>query len=254
VQWGRISCVLLQAALPAATVACGFSPISHRIKVGEEPYFVFVGEGVDGHTDLFTALPGGGTVYQLTFTPVPEALPRLAPGGGLVAFVRGDDTLPATLRHVVVMNLFDGNEGRADLDNGAGPVEALAWAGDGKALYARAGGVEWRIAVPPASAPPLRVTGAAVDSALEVWLGNPPFARAISCPGGGVCVIGSRGDTATLADEGHDPMRWGGDSVAWIEGADVVVRPLGPGRARRIALDQPPGHMRQGSYADMGHP
>jgi hypothetical protein len=41
---------------------------------------------------------------------------------------------------------------------------------------------------------------------------------------------------AAVSPVGREPVAWGADSVAWLEGDEIVVRPAGPGRARRVKL------------------
>ena len=44
------------------------------------------------------------------------------------------------------------------------------------------------------------------------------------------------------------PFRWGSDSVAYTEGASLVVRPLGGGRSRIVEWSKAPSRPRDGSY------
>ncbi len=240
--WG----IVLAGAL---TVGCGLSPIDHRIKLGEEPFVVFVGEGSDRNTDLFTTTAGGGHVYQLTFTRVIERAPTLAGGGQLVAFLRFRDTLPGTPRAVVIMNLENGAEKIVPLPVSAGLALALGWGAGDRVVYIRTNAGLWQATIPPSGVTATAVPDAdamVANQAIGAWLGQPPFAEAVSCTIG-ICIIGPRRDTTTLTTTGHDPMRWGGDSVAWFEGDEVVVRPLGTGRARRMTLLEAPAHPREGS-------
>ncbi len=235
--------------LSLAVAACGLSPIDHRIKLGEEPFVVFVGEGIDGHTDLFTTTTGGGSVFQLTFTPVVESQPKLAGGGLMVAFLRYRDTLPGTHRDVVVMNLVTGSERVIGLPADAGTPLALGWGSGDSSLYIRTDAGNWRTSIPPSSAAaelvPANDSMAAVK-AINPWLGQSRFAEAIPCKDG-VCVVGPKQDTSELSAIGRYPLRWGNDSVAWLEGNEIVVRPLGTGRVRRISLKDAPLHVREAS-------
>jgi hypothetical protein len=228
---------------------CGLSPIDHRIKLGEEPFIVFVGEGADHNTDLFTTTTDGGHVYQLTFTRVIERAPALAGGGRMVAFLRLRDTLPGTRRDVVVMNLENGAEKIVPLPVSAGLARAIGWGADDHEIYIRTDSGFWQAEIPPSGAMAAAVAGADVRAATQAtaaWLGQPPFAEAIPCATG-ICLIGPQHDTTVLNSTGSDPMRWGRDSVAWFEGHDVVIRPLGSGRARRIMLQNGPANPREGS-------
>lgn len=217
--------------------------------MGEEPFIVFVGEGIDHHTDLFAVPAGGGSVAQVTFTSLIEKGPRLSPTGEAVAFLRMRDTLPDAHRDVVLMNLLGGGEATLSLPVDAGIPRAITWSRDGRTLYIRTDHGDWQATAPPlVTAVPATET-AGVDSTLDVWLGEPRFARVISCVGGGLCIVGPRSDTTTLAPLGRDPIRWGSDSVAWFQPGGIIVRSLGPGRERRVILTNGPEHPRDGSYA-----
>ncbi len=220
--------------------------------MGHDPYFVIVGEGIDHHTDLFAVPADGGDVAQFTFTPLTESDPQLTPNGDVVAFLRSNDAMPTTPPRVVLMNLLSGGELPVHLPDSAGVPVALAWNDDASLLYVRTTRGLWETAARPGATTVTRVVTAdtaRADTMLTVWLGAPRFARAIACAGGGVCVIGPRGDTADIAPEGHDPVRWGGDSVAWIEHGALKVRSLGPGVGRRITWNRGPDHPRQPTFA-----
>jgi hypothetical protein len=242
------------AALAAVAFvsACSFSPINHRIKIGEESFIVFVGEGVDHSTDLFAVPANGGSVAQITFTPLVEKGPRLSPGGEVVAFLRMSDTMSGTHRNVVLMNLLGGGEAAVVLPADAGAPTAVAWSHDGTTLYIRTAAGDWQATTPPAASVVSRVPAEQailVDSAFQLWLGEPRFARVIGCATGGLCIAGPKGDTTALAPQGHDPLRWGTDSVAWFESQGMVVRSLGPGHERRVSWSDGPSHPRDASYA-----
>ena len=240
--------------LAVMTLACGVSPIDHRIKLGEEPFVVFVGEGNDQNTDLFTTTTAGGEVYQLTFTRVIERAPALDHRGGMVAFLRMRDTLPGTRRDLVIMSLETGAEKTFSLPAAAGVPRAIGWSADDRTVYLRADGGLWGAAIATSGEAVASVSEAdtlMASQATAVWLGQPPFAQAIPCPTG-LCVIGPRHDTAALSASGHDPMRWGRDSVAWFEGDEIVVRPLGAGRARRVVLKGAPANAREGRMSGGG--
>lgn len=240
------------AAIAAVALlsACSFSPINHRIKVGEESFIVFVGEGKDQSTDLFAVPAGGGTVAQVTFTPLVEKGPRLSPTGEIVAFLRMRDTLPGTARGVVLMNLLGGGEAMIKLPADAGVPTALAWSGDSRSLYVRTDRGTWQSTVPPVEPAVTPVASvAAADSALDIWLGDPPFARVIGCASGGLCIFGPKRDTTALAPNGRDALRWGSDSVAWFQPDGMIVRSLGPGRERRVTWTNGPANPREATYA-----
>jgi hypothetical protein len=242
---------LLAAAMALFLAACSFSPLAHRINVGEDPFVVFVGEGIDHHTDLFAAPAGGGEVAQVTFTALIERHPQLSSSGSVVAFIRMPDSLPGTRREVIAMNLLSGGEATINLPAAAGVPDQVVWSGD-SVLYIRTDHGMWRAPAPPSADPATPVAAsdsARADTALALWLGQPRFTRVVNCTTTGLCVIGPRGDTALLAPGGTDAMRWGDDSVAWFEDGTVMVRSLGPGRARRVNWTSMPDHPRDGSYA-----
>jgi hypothetical protein len=226
-------------------------PLRDAIEPGKDPFVVFVGGGGRAGGDLYAVPAAGGTALQITYSGVGEMRPALAPDGGAVAFLRGAslrDSAPGT---VWVMNLLSGNERQLSLPKGAAPPERVGWMDGGRTVVVAAGGERYRFAAPPAAdrAQPV-AAGERVraDSALAVLLGQPVFASAVACGAGeGVCVV-SAGDTgapAPLAAGARDPARWGGDSVAYVAGGVVLVRPLGPGRARRVALRGGPNAVRQ---------
>ena len=103
----HVAAIILSGSVVAA---CNLSPLSNRIKVGEEPIVVFIGEGVDGNTDLFVVPASGGSIMQLTFTPLHESMPRLNTRGDIVAFLRARDSAATTPTEVVIMNMLNGAE------------------------------------------------------------------------------------------------------------------------------------------------
>jgi len=225
------------------------SPLSNRIKVGEEPFVIFVADGEEGNGDLFAVPAAGGTAYQVTFTRVDESRPALSPDGSVVAFARGGFRADAPLS-VALLNLVNGAERRIDLPQGV-EVQRISWSPDGTEIFIRTGAGTFASATPPAS-PLLHVVPASdaaiADSALAVLLGDPPFAVAGNCADGqGLCVLERSGETP-LDPDGRDPLRWGGDSVAFFVDDALVVRPLGAGRVRRVAWSHVPGRPREASY------
>ncbi len=238
------------AVIVLLLLGCNFSPLMNRIAPGEEPFVVIAAEGAGGQVDLFAVGSGGGAVTQLTFTIPVERSPRLTTDGTVLTFLRMGDTLPGTAREVVMMNLLNGSERRLDLPAEAGRPESLAWADDQATLYVRTSLDVWALAAPPAPFPARRMVEGdpAADSAFTTWLGTPRFARAIAC-GVGVCAVTASNDTVQLTPTGRDPFRWGTDSVAWFEGDELMIRPLGPGLSRRMNWTRPPRNPHDGSYA-----
>lgn len=240
------------AAAVVAVAACSFTPLTNRVDLGSDDFVVFVGEGVDGNTDLFVSLASGGSVTQLTYTGSVEMLPRLSSDGGVLAFVRARDTTEKSPRALIMMNLLSASERRLDLPENSGVPTALGWNDDGTAVYLRQTTGTWRVAAPPAPLSMDAVTGAellAADTAVGTWLGTARFAEAVPCPDGGVCVTGPRGDTTKIAPQGASALRWGADSIAWFEGDNLIVRGLGPGPARRVTWRRAPANPRDASYA-----
>ncbi len=227
------------------------SPLSNRVKVGEEPYLVFVADGEAGGADLFVSRADGGTVFPITFTRLDERTPALSPDGGVVAFVRSSTPGDSETAAVWVMNLLNGAERRLT-EPGAVVASRLAWSVDGGTLYARTAGGVMLLPAPPSASEARAATGPealAGDSALAVLLGDPPIARALPCADGtGLCSIGASGVPDKLAEGARDPLRWGVDSLAYFIGDELVVRPLGGGRTRTLNWVKPPPHARDGDY------
>ena len=69
------------ALLVAATACEGTLPPLRKLgEVGKDPVVLFIG-GDSGEGDLFAALPTGGDVIQVTFSPVAESRPSLSSPG-----------------------------------------------------------------------------------------------------------------------------------------------------------------------------
>lgn len=227
----------------------GFLPLRGMFEVGRDPMVVFVGgEGPSGG-DLYALLATGGRPVPITFTAVGEMRPAVAPDGGAVVFLRAgslDDSLPAS---VWVLNLTNGAERRIELPEDAGRPERVGWTDAGRALVISAGEALYRAAAPPVDGPARPIAGAgraAAESALAVLLGNPVFARAVPCANGeDLCLAGDTGLPAILARGAREPARWGDDSVAYLVGDRLVVRPLGAGRARVVNWSGVPVRPRQ---------
>jgi hypothetical protein len=236
------------ALLLLAACEGGFLPLRGRIEVGRDPMLVFVG-GPATAGDLFALRTDGGQAIAITFSPVAEMRPALAPDGGAVAFLRAGalgDSLPAG---VWVLDLTSGREQRIELPADAGRPEQVGWSKDGRRLVVRSGGVLYRAEPPPAEVTVRPVTAAdraVAESALAVLLGRPAFARVVACERPeDLCVVGDTGAPALLAPDARDPARWGDDSVAYLQGDRLMVRPLGPGRTRRVEWSGVPVSPRQ---------
>lgn len=224
----------------------GLSPLRGHAVVGRDPYLVFVGDGPGGQSDLFGVRGDGGPVFQITYTSVPEMAPRLSPNGDAVAFLRGSTADPRLPDRVWVLNLLSGAEREFKLPRDAAPPDDLGWSEDGRWLYVRASGVIYRVAAPPASGDPRPIVGSdrlEAESSLAVLVGQPPFGRVLGC-GHDLCVQTDSGAPAPFASNAHDAVRWGADSVGFLAGSDLIVRPLGPGHARRVEWSGAPGRPR----------
>jgi hypothetical protein len=224
------------------------SPLSNKLKIGQEAYVILVADGEDDLGDLFASSTGGGPRFQLTFTRVEERLPALAADGISLAFVRSRAPGDTTSEHVAVMNLLNGAERQVALPAGA-RVDAIAWSADGAQLFVRAGGQVLASAAPPAPTAFAPLTSAGTepeDGPFRIVLGTPPAGFMTSCPGGsGLCVRLQDGSTVPLAAEGRGALRWSGDSVAYLEGDGYVVRPLTGGRTRALSWEPALGHPRE---------
>jgi hypothetical protein len=232
------------------TACGGLSPFRGRAVVGRDAYLVFVADGSGGQSDLFAVRGDGGPVFPLTYSSVPESAPAVSPDGGAVAFLRGHAAADPHPGVVWVLNLLSGAERQLDLPRQSSPADRVGWSRDGRFLYVRAGRVTYRLSVPPAAAAPQPVTGPEwfrAESSFAVLLGDPPFGRIVPC-GVELCVQGPGGEPAPLAPGAHDAARWGTDSVGYLVGADLVVRPVGPGRARVVEWSEVPGRPRELTY------
>lgn len=224
-------------------------PLRGQMEVGRDAYAIFVGGSGLAGGDLYAVRTDGGPVIPVTFTNVGEMRPALSPDGVMVAFLRGASLRDSTPGTVWLMNLQNGADRELELPRGAGAPSAVAWTADGRSLVVAAAGGVYRGAAPPGSGallvvPPAERGGA--ESTLAVLLGRPVFARVVPCAEpGALCVAGDTGAPSPLAASARDALRWGDDSVAFFVGNEVEVRPLGPGRARRLDWDHPPSRPRQ---------
>jgi hypothetical protein len=239
------------AALAAALAACSGSlpPLRGQMEVGRDGYAVFVAGTGPAGGDLYAVRTEGGPVVPITFSAVGEMRPTLSPDGGMLAFLRGASLRDSTPGSVWVMNLLSGAEREVGLPRTAGVPRQVGWSLDGRSLVVAAGGGLYRASAPPArpDATPVPVAErAAAESVLAVLLGRPAFGRVVPCAEpGALCVAGDSGAPGLLARGARDPARWGDDSVLFFVGDAVEVRPLGPGRARRLDWEGAPGRPRQ---------
>lgn len=210
---------------------------------------IFVGGQGQAGGDLFAVLASGGEVVPLTYSNVGEMGPALSPDGGSVAFLRGGSLSDSTPGSVWVMNLLSGGERKVSLPQDAGAPTRVGWAKDGRSLVVAAGSGLYRAPAPPAAGDAEAIPPAArveAESSLAVLLGMPVFGRTVACENpSALCVLGDSGAPALLAKGAHDAARWGGDSVAYFIGDALRVRPLGPGRERRVRLKGGPARPRE---------
>jgi len=220
------------------------SPLSNKLDIGEEAYLVFAADGEEGQGDLFASTLSGGTPYQVTFTRVDERLAALSPDGVMLAFVRA--RFPADDRRwLIVMNLLSGAERQAEI-RGVVP-EATGWAPDGRRIFVRGGNTVLMTAAPPGEVELSEVVEAeqvAAESGLAVLLGDPPVGVVVPCADGGICVRLSGDTLATVSASATNPVRWAGDSLAYLEGGEWTVRPLAGGRTRILRWTRPPSRPR----------
>ena len=221
------------------------------MEVGRDPYLVFVADAPDGRGDLFAARPDGHDVVQISFSPVDERAPALTPDGGVLAFLRAAAPADTAAPQIWLLNLLSGVEREVPLPRSRPHAVALGWGPDGRVLYVRAAnGTVYRADAPPAAGP-LRLVDAgeraAADSALAVLLGDPPFARAVPCAAdaASLCLVGALAHESPLASSARGPIRWGADSVGYFTGETIEVRPLGPGRSRRLQWKPAPARPRE---------
>ncbi len=230
--------------------ACGtLPPLRGKIDVGREAYAVFVGgSGITG--DLYAVRADGGPAFPITYTPVAELAPALAPNGTDLAFLRSQSLRDSTPATVWVMNLLSGSERELELPTGAGTPERVGWSDAGKTVIVRTGQGLYQFDAPPAKpeARPVPAADSAVaESSLAVLLGDPVFARVVRCKRtSDLCLITRRGAPGILAQAARDPVRWGTDSVAFLVGDDLLqIRPLARGRPRALNWSNVPVRPRQ---------
>jgi hypothetical protein len=217
--------------------------------VGTDPFVVFVGGNARAGGDLYAVPATGGAAIPITFSAVGEMRPALAPNGGAVAFLRGGSLRDSTPGSVWVMNLLSGTEREIALPRDAGAPAKVGWSASGAELVIEAGGRLYRSPAPPGAtdALPVPASGRAqAESALSVLLGRPAFARVVRCPDpADLCVQADTGSPGLLARSAAAAARYGDDSVLILIGRELLVRPLGPGHARRIEWAELPPSPRE---------
>jgi len=219
-------------------------PLRGQIEVGREAYAIVAAGSDAASGDLYAVRASGGPVIPITFSTVGETRPALSPDGRRLAFLRGRAVGDSTPGSVWVMDLLTGGEREVSLPRQAGIPRQVGWSPDGRLTVATTAGV-FRTGAPgdaSRAVPASQAERAAADSSLAVLLGDPVFARAIPCAEPqSLCVVGDTGAPGLLAEHARAPARWGTDSVAFLVGNAIEVRPLGPGRARQIEWSGLPG-------------
>ncbi|HEU4473986.1 MAG TPA: hypothetical protein VFR72_04060 [Gemmatimonadales bacterium] len=229
--------ILAAALLLSAACRSSFLPLRGKIEVGRDPMVVFAGGQEPSSGDLYALPTAGGRAIPITFSAVAEMRPALSEDGVMVAFLRAGTLTDSMPTGVWVLNLLNGAERRIELPGEAGPPEQVGWAGRGT-LVVRAGGRLYHAAAPPAAGAAMPVETedrAAAESVLVVLLGSPPFGQAVPCANQeDLCVVGDTGAPTVFARGAREPARWGEDSIAYLEGDRLLVRPLSAGRARTV--------------------
>ncbi|HEY7635360.1 MAG TPA: hypothetical protein VH763_07445 [Gemmatimonadales bacterium] len=224
-------------------------PLRGALTIGGESYVIFVAGTSPAGGDLYAVGTDGGPAVQVTFTTVGEMQPELSPDGRAVAFLRGASLRDSTPGSVWVLDLLTGADRELSLPTGSATPRRVGWAPNGASVVVRTDNGLYRLGAPPRPANPAAISGAgrvAAESSLSVLLGSPVFARVVPCAEpGALCVAGDTGAPGPLARSARDALRWGTDSVAFLIGDQLEVRPLGPGRARRLLWSGFPGHPRQ---------
>lgn len=213
------------------------SPLGNRLEVGSDAYLVVEAVGEDGQGDLYATPTGGGPLFPITFSRAHETAPALSPDGTMLAYIRAARETDSAGFRVWIMNLVNGAERELPVSP-VGAPRRVAWSRDGQRVFVRTTGGDLVAPAPPASPslePAIGAMLAAADSALQVVLGDPPFAIVTRCTdGAGLCVPSDSGVAQVLAPGGRDPFAWGTDSVGYFVGNEIEIRPLGGGATRRL--------------------
>ena len=227
--------------------SCAVTPLTNRIKIGEEAFVIVVGEGSDSQTDLYAAPAGGGTFTRLTYNRPEERLPRISPDGGMVAFLRPGTGVSGPPWSLVILNLLTNGESVLALPEAGGEPRRLGWSRDGSRVVVSAEGY-FVTAAPPAAPAFISFPAdsqALADSITGELLGTPPRGIVRECGTGGLCILAETGELTPLDTGARDAVRWGADSVGYLLPGGFEVRPLAGGRSRRAAWAGAPALLRQ---------
>jgi hypothetical protein len=202
-------------------------------------------------SDLYAVRADGGSAVPLTYSPIAELAPALAPDGAALAFLRGRSLRDSTPTTLWVLNLLSGADRELRLPRDAGAPGRVGWSRDGRSLVVQTEKGVYRLSAPPNNPEPRLLRGlerAAAESSLAVLLGDPVFARVVPCNTSELCVAGDTGSPGFLARGAQQAVRWGKDSVALLIGTRVEIRPLGPGRPRRLSWTSLPKNPREMTF------
>ncbi len=239
---GRAFAMVLGLGVAQFGCRMSLSPLQNRINVGDEPFVVFVADGENGAGDLFAMRAEGGPVFQVTYTRLDESGPALSPDGMRLAFLRKRAEEDSSEVRVEVMDLASGAERTVLEATAGGSIGAggIGWSRDGRSLVVATAAGLIRVAQVaeadgPSRAPVPPAERAAADSSLRVFIGDPAFGEVVACRDSpGLCVVPRGGEESSLMSGGYGAFRWGGDSVAYLVGGRVEVRPLDRGRPRLV--------------------
>jgi hypothetical protein len=245
--------LLAAFGITLVVVACESTlpPLRGVVEIGRDAYAVFVG-GSGLSSDLYGVRADGGPASPLTYTPVAELAPALAPDGGSVVFLRAKSLRDSTPATVWILNLLSGADRELRLPRGAGTPRRVGWYRNGGGIVVQTEKRLYLIDPPPAGGdarPVPTQDRARAESSLAVLLGDPVFGRVVPCEAPDeLCVVGDTGSPGFLVRGAHDPLRWGPDSVAFLLGNRLEVRPLARGRPRRVPWTNLPEKPRQVTF------
>jgi len=248
--WGRTGYWLLVTGHVLLAAACTVTPLTNKISVGEEAFVIGVGEGPDSLTDLFAAPAGNGAFARLTFNRAEEHLPRLAPDGLRVAYLRRARGQSSWT--LVILDLLSNAEQTSAVPLESGPTGGLGWSLDGTQVVLRTGEGRYYSMNATGSGKARLVPIASglvvqADSLTRELLGPAREGLVRAC-GGELCV--AVGDSLTPLGAGvSGAIRWGPDSVGYFSNGRFEVRPLAGGVPRRPGWKEVPGQLREITYA-----
>lgn len=228
-------------------IGCAVTPITGKIVPGEDPFVIVVGEGPDGATDLFAAPATSGRFSRLTFNRPVETLPKLAPEGRRVGFLRRYDD---TLVELVVLDLETMGEARVPLPAELPHPTRLGWSPGGDTLVIADSLALFVVVLgtSPVAVRPAPAATARVDSLSWERLGDPTFASIRPCrAAAGYCAVADTAETA-LGGQVRDPIRWGPAAVGYVRDGRIEVRPLGGGTPSHPNWTEAPTNLRQPTH------